>query len=77
VLNEHGEPIGAISVSGPAIRVARERLPQIGALVRAIAGELTLELGGRAATPVRRDLWALSAAKDGAPPRRRAAIGIF
>jgi IclR family acetate operon transcriptional repressor len=47
VLNEHGEPIGAISISGPAIRVARERVPQLGSLVRAIASELTFELGGR------------------------------
>ena len=51
VLNEHGEPIGAISVSGPALRVAHERVPQLGAMVRAIAGELTAELGGRAAPP--------------------------
>ena len=53
VLNEHSEPIGAISISGPAIRVARERLPQLGSLVRLIASELTLELGGRrpASTP--------------------------
>lgn len=48
VLNERAEPIGAISISGPAIRVARERLPQLGALVRVIANELTLELGGKA-----------------------------
>jgi IclR family transcriptional regulator, acetate operon repressor len=46
VLDEHGEPIGAISVSGPAIRIARERLPQLGCLVRSFASELTLELGG-------------------------------
>ena len=47
VLNEHGEPLGAISISGPTVRVARERVPQLGALVRSIAGELTFELGGR------------------------------
>jgi IclR family acetate operon transcriptional repressor len=47
VLNEHGEPIGAISISGPAIRVARERVPQLGSLVRSVASELTFELGGR------------------------------
>ena len=54
VLNEHSEPIGAISISGPAIRVARERLPQLGSLVRSIAGELTLELGGRRSGPALR-----------------------
>jgi IclR family acetate operon transcriptional repressor len=47
VLDEHSEPIGAISISGPTIRVARERLPQLGSLVRSVAGELTRELGGR------------------------------
>jgi IclR family transcriptional regulator, acetate operon repressor len=55
VLNEHSEPIGAISISGPAIRVARERLPQLGSLVRSIAGELTPELGGRRPAPTLRD----------------------
>ena len=55
VLNEHSEPIGAISISGPAIRVARERLPQLGSLVRSIAGELTLELGGRRPGPTLRE----------------------
>jgi IclR family transcriptional regulator, acetate operon repressor len=76
VLNEYGEPIGAVSVSGPAIRVSRERLPQIGALVRTIANELTLELGGRAAAPARRDVLNLSTAlKDAPTARRRAPIG--
>ncbi|WP_158817788.1 IclR family transcriptional regulator [Methylocapsa sp. S129] len=77
VLNEHGDPIGAISVSGPAIRVARERLPQIGSLVRAIASELTLELGGRAAAPARRDIWEVSTTRnDGQAAPRRAPIRI-
>jgi IclR family transcriptional regulator, acetate operon repressor len=77
VLNEYGEPIGAVSVSGPAIRVARERLPQIGALVRTIARELTLELGGRAAAPARRDVLDSSTAlKDAPMARRRAPIGV-
>jgi IclR family acetate operon transcriptional repressor len=65
VLNEHGEPIGAISVSGPAIRVARERVPQLGALVRAIASELTLELGGRVAAPAPQALRSASGAAAG------------
>jgi IclR family transcriptional regulator, acetate operon repressor len=47
ITNEHGEPIGAVSISGPTMRVARERIPQLGALVRSIADELTRELGGR------------------------------
>ena len=38
VLDEHGEPIGAISVSGPATRVTHERLPRLGCLVRCVHG---------------------------------------
>lgn len=77
VLNEHGEPIGAISISGPTARVGRERLPQIGSLVRSVARDLTLELGGRAAGPGRRDAWPDSAARGGgASAVRRASIGI-
>jgi IclR family acetate operon transcriptional repressor len=49
VLNEHGEPIGAISISGPAIRVSHERLPQLGSLVRSIANAVTFEFSGRSA----------------------------
>jgi IclR family transcriptional regulator, acetate operon repressor len=78
VLNEHAEPIGAISISGPAIRVTRERLPQMGALVRAIASELTLELGGRVVPLARRDPWSASMALDGGTAgRRRAPTGIL
>jgi IclR family transcriptional regulator, acetate operon repressor len=78
VLNEHGEPIGAISISGPAIRVTRERLPQMGALVRAIASELTLELGGGVVPASRRDPWSPSMALGGSPARqRRASTGIL
>jgi IclR family transcriptional regulator, acetate operon repressor len=47
VTNEHGEPIAAISVSGPTARIPRTRVPNLGPLVRAIADELTRELGGR------------------------------
>jgi IclR family transcriptional regulator, acetate operon repressor len=47
VLDQHREPIGAISISGPAGRVVRDRLPQLGLLVRSIADELTLEHGGK------------------------------
>ena len=46
VLNQNDEPIGAISISGPTLRVSRERLPQFGSLVRSIADELTLAYGG-------------------------------
>ena len=46
VFDQRREPIGAISVSGPAVRVARERVPHLGRLVRSVADELTLEYGG-------------------------------
>jgi IclR family acetate operon transcriptional repressor len=69
VLNEHSEPIGAISISGPAIRVARERLPQLGSLVRSIASELMLELGGRRPSPAPNG--AAKAPARRVPPRAR------
>jgi IclR family transcriptional regulator, acetate operon repressor len=47
VLDQHREPIGAISISGPAGRIIRDRLPHLGSLVRSIAEELTLEYGGK------------------------------
>ncbi len=47
VTDETGTPLCAISVSGPAIRVARERLPTLGALVRTVAAELTVDMGGK------------------------------
>jgi IclR family transcriptional regulator, acetate operon repressor len=75
VLNERGEPIGAVSISGPTMRVVRERLPQIGSLVRSIAREITLELGGRTLAPARHDMWTPSGTRDAAP--RRAPIGTF
>jgi IclR family transcriptional regulator, acetate operon repressor len=77
VLNEYGEPIGAVSVSGPAIRVSRDRLPQIGPLVRAIANELTLELGGRVSAPARRDVLEVATTLNSASAaRRRAPIRV-
>jgi IclR family acetate operon transcriptional repressor len=78
VLNEHSEPVGAISISGPAIRVTRERVPQLGSLVRSIARELTLELGGRTATAASNGAPEFSADRNGAPvARRRSLITIL
>lgn len=71
VLNEHSEPIGAISISGPAIRVARERLPQLGSLVRSIAGELTRELGGRNPAPAECNIPDLFLKREGGRSVRR------
>jgi IclR family acetate operon transcriptional repressor len=47
VYNDQAEAMAAISVSGLASRVPRERLPQLGRLVHEVADELTLALGGR------------------------------
>jgi len=46
VFNDCSEPFAAISVSGMADRLTDERLPQIGAIVRQVAAELSAELRG-------------------------------
>jgi IclR family transcriptional regulator, acetate operon repressor len=46
VYNDCSEPLAAISVSGMTSRVTEDRLPQLGRLVRDVAAELTLALGG-------------------------------
>ena len=46
IFDEHGEPLAAISVSGPTARVAQERLASLGDNVMSIAAEITSELGG-------------------------------
>ena len=45
--DEHGTPLAAISVSGPKARIPESRLPELGALVRDTAAEITAQLGGR------------------------------
>jgi IclR family transcriptional regulator, acetate operon repressor len=47
VYNDQAEALAGISVSGLASRVPRERVPELGRLVRETARELTLALGGR------------------------------
>jgi len=46
VFNEHGEVIGALSVSGPTVRLTHERLGELGPLVKRAAAELTDRVGG-------------------------------
>jgi IclR family transcriptional regulator, acetate operon repressor len=46
VLDHHGEPLGAISVSGPTARIPEERIAILGAVVRDVAKEATTALGG-------------------------------
>jgi IclR family acetate operon transcriptional repressor len=46
VYDDRSEPLAAISVSGKASRVPRDRFPVLGKLVREVAAELTMALGG-------------------------------
>jgi IclR family acetate operon transcriptional repressor len=46
VYSDCSEPLAAISVSGMTSRITDERLPVLGSIVRAVAAELTLVLGG-------------------------------
>jgi IclR family transcriptional regulator, acetate operon repressor len=46
VFNEHGEAVGAISVSGPTVRITDERLGELGPLVKRAAADLTERFGG-------------------------------
>jgi len=47
VYDEHGEPLGAISVAGPSSRLVDERIRHLGPVVAHVAEELTRHLGGR------------------------------
>jgi len=46
--DEYGEPLAALSLSGPKARLTDERIPELGELVRRYATEITGALGGRA-----------------------------
>ncbi|MGB7205823.1 MAG: IclR family transcriptional regulator C-terminal domain-containing protein [Anderseniella sp.] len=46
IFDEHAEPLGAISVSGPSARVTDQRIAALGELVNKIARDITAELGG-------------------------------
>jgi DNA-binding IclR family transcriptional regulator len=47
VRNDTGKLLAALSVSGPAFRVTKERIPEIGKAVMQAAAELSYELGYR------------------------------
>jgi len=51
VRGHSGRLIAAISVSGPAFRVTKERIPDIGRAVMAAAGDLSEELGYQVVPP--------------------------
>ena len=46
VYNDCSEPLAAISVSGLTSRITDERIPVLGCIVRSVAAELTVVLGG-------------------------------
>jgi IclR family acetate operon transcriptional repressor len=46
VYSDCSEPLAAISVSGMTSRVTQERVPELGKIVRDVAVELTVALGG-------------------------------
>ena len=48
IYDEYGEPLAAISLSGPKARVTDERIPALAGLVKRVAAEITAALGGRA-----------------------------
>lgn len=45
--DEHAEPLAAISLSGPKVRVTRDRVGSLGQLVVEATAEITAALGGR------------------------------
>ncbi|WP_246148437.1 IclR family transcriptional regulator domain-containing protein [Skermanella pratensis] len=53
VHDEHGRPLCALSISGPAVRIPDGRIAELGVLVGRAAGEITRAVGG--AVPQRRD----------------------
>jgi IclR family acetate operon transcriptional repressor len=46
IFDEQSEPIAAISVSGPMVRISDERVPLLGDAVRKKAADITAQLGG-------------------------------
>tara|TARA_R100000005_G_scaffold96724_1_gene86781 strand:+ start:16464 stop:17264 length:801 start_codon:yes stop_codon:yes gene_type:complete len=47
IYDEHAEPLAGLSISGPAARISRERMMELGDITRTIADEVTAALGGR------------------------------
>ncbi len=49
IFNEWREPVGAVSVSAPEVRMSNDSLPQLGKRVKAAADQLTLLYAGQSA----------------------------
>ena len=47
IYDEYGEAVGAISISGPTVRVTNERVPQLSAQVMDTVSKITHAIGGR------------------------------
>lgn len=47
IFNEYGEGIAGISISGPAVRLPKKKLEELGPLIRATADQLTRAIGGK------------------------------
>jgi IclR family acetate operon transcriptional repressor len=47
IYDEYGEAVGAISISGPAVRVTNDRIPQLSAAVMEAVDRITHAIGGR------------------------------
>lgn len=46
IFDEHGQPVAAISISGPSARIVGSRLPSLGRMVAQAAQEATRDFGG-------------------------------
>lgn len=46
IFNEHGDPVGAVSLSGPMARITDTRMSLLGGLVGQAAGRIMAEIGG-------------------------------
>ncbi|MEM9643340.1 MAG: IclR family transcriptional regulator C-terminal domain-containing protein, partial [Pseudomonadota bacterium] len=51
VFDETGAAVAAVSISGPSVRLAPERVPSIGDAVRAAAADITRKIGGQTDRP--------------------------
>ena len=47
IFDDHGEPVGGLSVSGPTVRVTPDQAARFGPLVRDAAFAVTRSTGGR------------------------------
>jgi IclR family acetate operon transcriptional repressor len=57
IFDEFGEPIAAISLSGPMARISDERFPVLGTMVTEAAKEITAAMGGVAPKIMRQALY--------------------